>query len=115
VDDGSSALNAVLDQLSEEDNPPLAILLSPRHDFPLEYRRLVEGGSDATVRIELDNQLFPYFAQNRRITAVTELAGGASPPTGTFDGFSASDGTINLAQSNASSVFLVKYVLVRST
>jgi hypothetical protein len=115
MDDGSSALNDVLNQLCAEDRPPLAILLSPRHDFPLEYRRLVEGGSDATVRIELDNQLFPYFARNRRITAVTELAGGASPPTGTFDGFSASDGTINLAQSNASSVFLVKYVLVRST
>jgi hypothetical protein len=78
-----------------------AILVSLRHDFPLEYRRLVEGASDAPLlRVDLDDRLFPYFARTRSITEVTQL------PAGTLLGANA---FLELAKADADSAFVVKY------
>jgi hypothetical protein len=65
-----AAVGAVASLLGDAAKAPLARLFSLRHEFPAEWRRLMNAPAAATntITVDLATTRFPYVAQGRTIT-----------------------------------------------
>jgi hypothetical protein len=62
-----SKVTAALNDLFQQTNQAnLALLFSPRHDFPTEWSAFMNGAGDLSLTIRRDH--FPYFTQGKPIT-----------------------------------------------
>jgi hypothetical protein len=59
------AIETLEDLLDQANESGLALLLSLRHDFSIEWLRFLSGSGDFTATVKRD--YFPYFTQGRAI------------------------------------------------
>jgi hypothetical protein len=71
-DAATAELDAALAAFADDDaaaHPPLALLVSLRHDFPSEWAHLVApGAGDRTQTFAIDRSRFPSFLRGRTLT-----------------------------------------------
>jgi len=88
---------------------PLKLLVSTRHDFPIESRQLQEGAA-TKITAEINDHLFPYFAQSRNITSIERLQEDGSSKT-VWTSTPPSGSSANIPLTEANGYFIVNYHL----
>ncbi len=85
---------------------PPRLLISVRHDFPVESRQLREGHAPEGVTVVLAERLLPYFARSGvHITSVGRLGGPAELPAPSVVGANG----LRLVAADAQAYFVVEY------